>query len=194
MTVPLKPVDRMDHHGGLPAFLESLTLRGIELVLHPAAFRSARYIKLSEERRIPLPAPDRNRIEKAGVRVVPARTLHLLLGGALLFLGEIPRRTEFEKGMPKARYEEGGAEKFDPIEDDSAVVAHVMGAASCRDGMRPTFADVVCENAALRAAAGGYRLGFSNSFSRTSSAWSIKPISAWVPMWPRRNTLPAMGP
>jgi 7,8-dihydropterin-6-yl-methyl-4-(beta-D-ribofuranosyl)aminobenzene 5'-phosphate synthase len=29
--------------------------------------------------------------------------------------------------MLKARYEEGGMEKFDPIEDDSAVVAHVKG-------------------------------------------------------------------
>jgi metal-dependent hydrolase (beta-lactamase superfamily II) len=100
---------------------------GIELVLHPAAFRSARYIRLSEEHRIPLPAPDRNRIEKSGVRVVAARSPHILLGGSLLFLGEIPRRTEFEKGMLKARYEEGGTEKFDPIDDDSAVVAHVHG-------------------------------------------------------------------
>jgi len=117
----------MDHHGGLAAFLEGIGPRGIELVLHPAAFRSSRYVKLSEERRIPLPAPDRNRIEDAGVRVVPSRSPHLLLDGALLFLGEIPRRTEFEKGMLKARYEEGGTEKFDPIDDDSAVVAHVKG-------------------------------------------------------------------
>jgi len=29
--------------------------------------------------------------------------------------------------MLKARHEEGGTEKFDPIEDDSAVVAHVKG-------------------------------------------------------------------
>jgi 7,8-dihydropterin-6-yl-methyl-4-(beta-D-ribofuranosyl)aminobenzene 5'-phosphate synthase len=50
-----------------------------------------------------------------------------MLDGALLFLGEIPRRTDFEKGMLRARYEEEGREKFDPIEDDSAVVAHVKG-------------------------------------------------------------------
>jgi 7,8-dihydropterin-6-yl-methyl-4-(beta-D-ribofuranosyl)aminobenzene 5'-phosphate synthase len=117
----------MDHHGGLPAFVESLGGRSIELVAHPAAFRSSRYLKLSEERRLRLPSPDRDRLEKAGVRIVPARAPHLLLDGALLFLGQIPRRTEFEKGMRKARYEEGGAEKFDPIEDDSALVAHVKG-------------------------------------------------------------------
>jgi 7,8-dihydropterin-6-yl-methyl-4-(beta-D-ribofuranosyl)aminobenzene 5'-phosphate synthase len=117
----------MDHHGGLSAFVENLGGKVIELVLHPAAFRGARYIKLSEERRLRLPSPDRDRIEKAGVRVVPSRAPRPLLGDTLLFLGEVPKRTEFEKGILKARYEEGGAEKFDPIEDDSAVVAHVKG-------------------------------------------------------------------
>ena len=117
----------MDHHGGLPAFVESLGGKGIELVLHPSAFRGSRYLKLSEERRLRLPSPDRDRLEKAGVRVVPSRTPRSLLGDTLLFLGEVPKRTEFEKGMLKARYEEGGTEKFDPIEDDSAIVAHVKG-------------------------------------------------------------------
>jgi 7,8-dihydropterin-6-yl-methyl-4-(beta-D-ribofuranosyl)aminobenzene 5'-phosphate synthase len=117
----------MDHHGGLPAFVERLGGKRIELVLHPAVFRGSRFIKLSEERRLRLPSPDRERLEKAGVRVVPSQTPRLLLGGRLLFLGEIPRKTGFEKGMLKARYEESGAEKFDPIEDDSAVVAHVRG-------------------------------------------------------------------
>ena len=117
----------MDHHGGLPAFVESLGGKDIELVLHPAAFRGSRYLKLSEERRLRLPSPDRDRLEKAGVRVAPSRTPRSLLGGTLLFLGEVPKRTEFEKGMLKARYEEDGTEKFDPIEDDSAIVAHVKG-------------------------------------------------------------------
>jgi 7,8-dihydropterin-6-yl-methyl-4-(beta-D-ribofuranosyl)aminobenzene 5'-phosphate synthase len=117
----------MDHHGGLPAFVESLGGKDMELVLHPAAFRGSRYIKLSEDRRLRLPSPDRERFAKAGVRIEQSRTPHFLLDGALLFLGEIPRRTEFEKGMLRARYEEGGTEKFDPIEDDSAVVAHVKG-------------------------------------------------------------------
>ncbi len=117
----------MDHHGGLPAFVERIGGKGIELVLHPAAFRSARYLKLSEERRMRLPSPDRGRLETTGVRVVPSPTPRPMLGDTLLFLGEVPRRTEFEKGMLKARYEEGGTEKFDPMEDDSAVVAHVKG-------------------------------------------------------------------
>ena len=117
----------MDHHGGMQAFVEGLGRRGIELVLHPAAFRRLRYLKLSDERRLRLPPPERRRLERAGVRIVESRSPRVLLDGALLFLGEIPKKSGFEKGMVKARYEENGAEKFDPIEDDSAVVAHVKG-------------------------------------------------------------------
>ncbi len=117
----------MDHHGGLPAFAESLGGKGVELVLHPAALRGARYIKLTEERRLRLPTLERSRLDRAGLRIVPSRDPRLLLGDTLLFLGEIPRRTGFEKGMLKARYEEDGAEKFDPIEDDTAVVANIRG-------------------------------------------------------------------
>jgi 7,8-dihydropterin-6-yl-methyl-4-(beta-D-ribofuranosyl)aminobenzene 5'-phosphate synthase len=117
----------IDHHGGLPAILRHIGRKGVELVVHPAAFRDARYLKVSDERAIRLPTPDRERLEREGARVVEAAQPRLLLGGRLLFLGEIPRRTAFERGMPKARYKEGGAEKFDAIEDDSAVVAHVRG-------------------------------------------------------------------
>jgi 7,8-dihydropterin-6-yl-methyl-4-(beta-D-ribofuranosyl)aminobenzene 5'-phosphate synthase len=50
-----------------------------------------------------------------------------MLDGFLLFLGEIPRKIEFEKGMPNAYYEEDGEEKWDPIDDDTAIVANVRG-------------------------------------------------------------------
>jgi 7,8-dihydropterin-6-yl-methyl-4-(beta-D-ribofuranosyl)aminobenzene 5'-phosphate synthase len=117
----------MDHHGGMQAFVEGLGRKGIELVLHPAAFRRLRYLKLPDERRLRLPSPERERLEKAGVRIVESRNPRLLLDGTLLFLGEIPKRTEFEKGMVRARYEEEGSEKFDPLEDDSALVANIKG-------------------------------------------------------------------
>jgi 7,8-dihydropterin-6-yl-methyl-4-(beta-D-ribofuranosyl)aminobenzene 5'-phosphate synthase len=115
----------IDHHGGLSAILRHIGRKGIELVVHPAAFRGARYLKVSDERAVRLPTPDRERLEREGAKVIEAAQPRLLLDGRLLFLGEIPRRTAFEKGMPKARYKESGAEKFDAIEDDSALVAHV---------------------------------------------------------------------
>ena len=49
------------------------------------------------------------------------------LMGPFCFLGEIPRKTEFEKGMPTAFYQEGGRELKDNIEDDSAIVMHLGG-------------------------------------------------------------------
>ena len=45
----------------------------------------------------------------------------------MLFLGEIARHNEFEKGMPNAFFEEEGREKWDPISDDTALVANVKG-------------------------------------------------------------------
>jgi len=50
-----------------------------------------------------------------------------LLGGHALFLGEIPRVTDFEKGFPIAHREEYGQEKWDAIEDDSGLVLNVKG-------------------------------------------------------------------
>lgn len=117
----------MDHHGGMRPFIEQIGRRGVELVLHPAAFRQSRYIRRSDQHRLNLPSPDRDLLESAGVKIVESPGPRLLLGGGLLFLGEIPRRTDFEKGLPGARYEEGGAEKFDSVEDDSALVAHLKG-------------------------------------------------------------------
>jgi 7,8-dihydropterin-6-yl-methyl-4-(beta-D-ribofuranosyl)aminobenzene 5'-phosphate synthase len=117
----------MDHHGGLEAFLDQLGPRPIELVAHPAVFREKRFIKRAGAKQDLLPPPVRSRIEGRGVRVTATREPRPLLDGALLYLGEIPRRTAFEKGIAGARYIEKDAEVFDPIEDDSAVVAHLSG-------------------------------------------------------------------
>jgi 7,8-dihydropterin-6-yl-methyl-4-(beta-D-ribofuranosyl)aminobenzene 5'-phosphate synthase len=117
-----------DHHGGLPAVLRHIGRKGIELVVHPAAFRCSRYLKVSEERMIRLTTPDRERLEREGAKIVEAERPRLLLDGRLLFLGGIPRQSAFEKGLARARYrDEAGREMFDPVEDDSAVVAHVRG-------------------------------------------------------------------
>lgn len=118
----------IDHHGGLPAMLRHIGRKGIELVVHPAAFRCSRYIQTSDQRAIRLPTPERERLERDGARIVESPHPRSLLDGRAVFLGEIPRRTPFEKGLPRARYRDGGGrETFDPIEDDSAVVAHVRG-------------------------------------------------------------------
>ena len=115
----------MDHFGGLVPLTKKMSKKNLELVLHPTAFRKPRYIKVTENRRLYLPPLNREQLEEAQVALVETKEPRLLLDGSLLFLGEIPRRTEFEKGFPRMFYDDEGEEKWDPIEDDTAIVANV---------------------------------------------------------------------
>jgi len=115
----------MDHFGGLLSLAEKTGKPGLELVLHPSAFRQSRYLKLSEERNIKLPSLNKEKITDANVAVIESADPRPLLDGSLIFLGEIPKKTDFEKGFPRMYYEENGESKWDPIEEDSAIVAHV---------------------------------------------------------------------
>jgi 7,8-dihydropterin-6-yl-methyl-4-(beta-D-ribofuranosyl)aminobenzene 5'-phosphate synthase len=66
-------------------------------------------------------------VESAGATIVEAKEPRPMLAGDVLFLGEIPRRTGFEKGHPAAYFEENGVEKKDDIEDDTSIVMHLKG-------------------------------------------------------------------
>ena len=117
----------MDHFGGLEQLAERVGKKNIELVLHPTAFRKSRYVKVSEENKINLPSLSREKIDHAGVSVVEHKEPRMLLDDCLLFLGEIPKKTEFERGFARMHYDQDGNEKWDPIEDDTGIVAHVKG-------------------------------------------------------------------
>ena len=117
----------MDHFGGLAALVEKIGKKGIELVLHPKAFRKPRYLKVSETVKVGLPALPREKLAEAQVALVESEKPRPLLGGRLLFLGEIPKKTAFEKGFPRMFYDEGGQSKWDPIEDDTAVAVLLKG-------------------------------------------------------------------
>ena len=114
-----------DHFGGLEQLAERVGKNGIELVLHPTAFRKSRYIKVSDEIKINLPDLTPEKITNAGISVITSELPHLLLDDGVLFLGEIPKQTEFEKGFPKMHFDEDGESKWDPIEEDTAIVMHV---------------------------------------------------------------------
>jgi 7,8-dihydropterin-6-yl-methyl-4-(beta-D-ribofuranosyl)aminobenzene 5'-phosphate synthase len=116
-----------DHYGGLEQLFERVGKKGIELVLHPTAFRKSRYLKVTDEFKINLRGPSREKIKNAGISLVESKEPRMLLDDSVLFLGEIPKQTEFEKGFLRAHYEEGGEAKWDPIEEDSAIVANVKG-------------------------------------------------------------------
>ncbi|MCK4786002.1 MAG: MBL fold metallo-hydrolase [Desulfobacteraceae bacterium] len=115
----------IDHFGGLAEVAARISKSGLELVIHPAAFRPNRYLEPIPGIRVGMPPPEREQIKKAGFRIVETEEPHSLLDGDVLFLGGIPRRTDFEKGMPNAFYEEDGEQKRDHIEDDTSLVMNI---------------------------------------------------------------------
>lgn len=117
-----------DHMGGFRELVGMIGRPGIELVVHPGVFKAPRYVKVGAEQfKSFFPRFTREMTEEAGVRVVEAKGFHPMLDGDVLFLGQIPRQTTFETGLPNAYYEEGGAEKKDAIEDDTSLVMNLKG-------------------------------------------------------------------
>lgn len=118
----------LDHFGGLLAVGKKIGRQGMELVAHPEVFKAGRFFEPMPGLRISMPVIGREAAEKAGFRVVESREPRQMLGGNAVFLGEIPRETPFEKGMPNAYYiDKDGGEHPDPITDDSALALNVEG-------------------------------------------------------------------
>lgn len=115
-----------DHLGGLETLMGRIGRKGVPLVLHPAAFKASRYLKFGRTRQY-FPAVTRERFEALGIRLVETKDPFPLLDGCALFLGEVRRQRAFEKGMPMAHFEDRGKEKWDPIEEDSALVMRLKG-------------------------------------------------------------------
>lgn len=113
----------LDHFGGLGMMAERL--KGKKLYMHPGAFRKKRYIRIPGGKRLYFPELSEETIEEYGVIPEKTSSPRLILGGYSLFLGEIPERCSFEKGMENAFYEEEGTEKKDCTEDDTALVFNV---------------------------------------------------------------------
>jgi 7,8-dihydropterin-6-yl-methyl-4-(beta-D-ribofuranosyl)aminobenzene 5'-phosphate synthase len=119
----------MDHTGGIAALSKMIPgdKKAIDFVVHPMAFTKPRYIKLGEELKIYFPEFTREDITKQGYNLVETTAPYPLVDGYGLFLGEINRVTDFEKGFPVAFRQKDGHEEWDPIEDDTAVVMNVKG-------------------------------------------------------------------
>lgn len=118
----------MDHFGGLQALAKRVNRPGIELVLHPEAFRRSRFLQTPGGKRNYLPSLSKEFLASAGVKAADSREPRLLMDGTILFLGEVPRTTPFETGSPALQYDDDeGQARPDALQDDSAVVAHVKG-------------------------------------------------------------------
>jgi 7,8-dihydropterin-6-yl-methyl-4-(beta-D-ribofuranosyl)aminobenzene 5'-phosphate synthase len=114
-----------DHTGGLSRLGEQIGRKNIPLFVHPSAFKSPRYLKFGEEFKINFPKLTREMVQNAGFSIVESEKPALLLDNTTLFLGEIPRRTDFEKGWPIVHCQTDGREVWDAIEDDTSIVMNL---------------------------------------------------------------------
>jgi 7,8-dihydropterin-6-yl-methyl-4-(beta-D-ribofuranosyl)aminobenzene 5'-phosphate synthase len=115
----------LDHTGGIAQLAALTDQTGIEMVTHPAAFTTPRYRKTSSGTRIDYPAFTRAQVMGAGCTLVETTEPYPLLDGLAVFLGEIPRQTEFEQGDKGRFFEENGEEKVDRVDEDTAVAIHL---------------------------------------------------------------------
>lgn len=115
----------LDHLGGLENLVKVVGKKNLDLVVHPGAFVKTRYLKNIEGLNIYVPALSREKTDHAGVNIVKTREPYSLLEEDAVFLGEIPRVTDFEKGAPDMFYKVEDEEKPDPFHDDSGIAFNI---------------------------------------------------------------------
>ncbi|MCK7507004.1 MAG: hypothetical protein MZV70_25075 [Desulfobacterales bacterium] len=99
----------------------------VPFVVHPAVFKSPRYLKFGEEFKINFPKLTREMVKQAGLSVIETEKPYPMLDDTVLFLGEIPHATDFEKGWPLPHCQKDGKEVWDAIEDDTSIVMNLKG-------------------------------------------------------------------
>ena len=117
-----------DHTTGLDGFTRALGGRvNLPVVIHPE-FWSQRRIAMPGAEPYQLPTPSRAAIEGAGFTIVEGVQPSFLFEGSVLITGEVPRETDFERGMAVHQALRGTTWEPDPlILDDQALVVHVRG-------------------------------------------------------------------
>ena len=113
-----------DHLGALFPFLEKR--KGpFPLYLHKDAFLERRYFSLPSGEGFYFPRVQKERMEQYGAQVMILEGSELILGERCFVSGEIPRVTEFERGLPGAYYEVGGERFKDQLRDDMSIYLRV---------------------------------------------------------------------
>jgi len=115
----------LDHLGGLENLVKAVGKKNLDLVVHPGAFVKTRYRKNIEGLNTYVPSLSREKTDHAGVNIVETQEPYPLLEGDAVFLGEIPRVTDFEKGAPDMFYQVEDEEKPDPFHDDSGIAFNI---------------------------------------------------------------------
>ena len=117
----------LDHVGGMVELMKLVGKKNVDLVLHPQAFRNPRFLKVSETINRKFLSFTRDKVEAAGLHIVEAAEPYPLLDGNIVFLGSIPRETDFEHGAPNLFYSDKGEVKLDDFADDTSLIANLKG-------------------------------------------------------------------
>ncbi|MEM3565562.1 MAG: MBL fold metallo-hydrolase [Candidatus Bathyarchaeia archaeon] len=113
-----------DHFGGLRSFVKAFGKADLPIIVHEDMFKT-RCVAAPDGsvRRYP-EFPKENQISPA--KFVKTKEPHLLADGAVLVTGEIPRKTDFEKGYTQQRALVDGEWQPDLwVWDDRALAVHV---------------------------------------------------------------------
>jgi len=114
----------LDHVAALVPFLREVG-EPLPVWVAPGAFRE-RWTVRKDGRRIGPQQLPRGEWEAAGARIRLVEGTAQVADGCWI-TGPVPRRTDFEKGVPHAYYKEGGELIHDDIPDDQSVVLNVSG-------------------------------------------------------------------
>jgi len=113
-----------DHFGGLLAVLRVVNKAGLPIVVHEDMFRTRGIAEPDGTVRKHLDFPTDDQVKPA--RYVRTKQPHLLAGDTILVTGEIPRKTDFEKGFSQHRVFVDGKWEPDPhIWDDRAIAINI---------------------------------------------------------------------
>jgi 7,8-dihydropterin-6-yl-methyl-4-(beta-D-ribofuranosyl)aminobenzene 5'-phosphate synthase len=115
-----------DHCGGLLNFVRAVGKAGLPVVVHDDMFKTRGVANKDGSIRKYPDFPTESQIKPA--KFLKTKTPHLLAGDAILVTGEIPRKTDFEKGYPQQRAFINGVWQPDPmVWDDRALAVNVKG-------------------------------------------------------------------
>jgi 7,8-dihydropterin-6-yl-methyl-4-(beta-D-ribofuranosyl)aminobenzene 5'-phosphate synthase len=169
-----------DHYGGLLGFL---TWRGAPLPLytHPDVFWP-KYLTTPRGKVGPWEL-DQAKLVEAGAELHCSREARELRGSVYL-TGEIPRRTDFEGGMPGARVIRDGKDMDDPLRDEQALVVNlghkgVVVVSGCsHPGIVNTIehARAITGNDRVLAVVGGFHLAQAGEEVVARSARRYRPL------------------
>ena len=111
----------MDHTGSLKEIIQDMG-SGARVILHPDVFLS-RSLNLPSGMEISFPPfPSKEEIRSWGAEVVENRDPLLLCNDTILVTGQVPRKTDFEKGFPGACVRLNGKTSPDSFQDDQSLV------------------------------------------------------------------------